>query len=73
MDAGSRVALARPFIFLNIWLGPGEEGLVTGPSLVSGCVSVKFDALEEGATSFAVEVARLVKANPEGGGPSQGQ
>lgn len=73
MDAGCRVALARPFIFLNIWLEPGAEGLVTGPSLVTGCVSVKFDTLEKGATSFAVEVARLVKATPEGGNKSQRQ
>ena len=73
MDAGCRVALAKPFIFLNIWLAPGEEGLVTGPSPVTGCVSVKFDALEKGAVSFAVESARLVKATLEGGRPSQQQ
>ncbi len=73
MDAGCRAALAKPFIFLNIWLGPGEEGLVTGPSPVTGCVRVKFDALGAVATSLAVEVAQMVKITPEGGRPSQRQ
>lgn len=73
MDAGQRIALSHEFKFLNIWLGAGEEGLVTGPSPVTGCVSVKFDALGASATSFAVEVARMVKITPEGGRPSQRQ
>ncbi|MBP9686510.1 MAG: hypothetical protein KBD66_01770 [Candidatus Doudnabacteria bacterium] len=68
MDAGVRVCLVKDFEFINIRLQAWEEGLVTGPSQVKGCVQVKFDTLGASAAPLAVEIASLRAA--EGGGKS---